>query len=74
MEEKKKSIMCVIREMEKDAKEIFPILSVIFFASKSLSSNALCHKDLSCHDDTSFYLTYSPDFCLYYIRFQQPCH
>ena len=25
MEEKKKSIMCVIREMEKDAKEIFPI-------------------------------------------------
>ena len=34
----------------------------------------LCHKDLSCHDDTSFYLTYSPDFCLYYIRFQQPCH
>ena len=25
MEEKKKSIMCVIREMENDAKEIFPI-------------------------------------------------
>ncbi|MDD3038875.1 hypothetical protein [Bacteroides sp.] len=25
MEEKKKSIMCIIREMELDAKEIFPI-------------------------------------------------
>ena len=27
MEEKKKSIMCIIREMEKDAEEIFPISS-----------------------------------------------
>ena len=28
MEEKKKSIMCIIREMEKDAEEIFPIPAV----------------------------------------------
>ena len=25
MEENKKSVMCIIREMEKDAKEVFPI-------------------------------------------------
>ena len=35
MEENKKSVMCIIREMEKDAKEVFPFpkgrISLILF-------------------------------------------